>query len=284
MFPSYAAPRSRRNRQTERDAPAPDAANRAPTNETSPTISTLPSADVDARRMKPSARAMVICTTKVMMTATPAAAANQSQRCDAGAKTSTAIASTRAMLHGRTSPWLRAIRPTMPRRSCGALPALCTMPVLPLMRRPIGPAIHCAGCRPRTRIRWKLTRGIRVAHLLSLSPAPESDAPLPALELLSHQVTALAATPAVLVSAPTADVIIVDARRDLAQAKSLCKILRTAGHVAPILLVATEGGLAAISPDWGVDDLVLAGAGPAEIDARIRLLTARSVAEQETSR
>jgi len=123
-----------------------------------------------------------------------------------------------------------------------------------------------------------------VAHLLSLSPAPESDAPLPALELLSHQVTALAATPAVLVSAPTADVIIVDARRDLAQAKSLCKILRTAGHVAPILLVATEGGLAAISPDWGVDDLVLAGAGPAEIDARIRLLTARSVAEQETSR
>lgn len=123
-----------------------------------------------------------------------------------------------------------------------------------------------------------------MAHLLSLSSAPESDAPLPALELLSHQVTALAATPAMLVSAPAADVIIVDARRDLAQAKSLCKILRTAGHVAPVLLVATEGGLAAISPDWGIDDLVLPGAGPAEVDARIRLLTARTVTEQETTR
>ena len=40
----------------------------------------------------------------------------------------------------------------------------------------------------------------------------------------------------------------------------------------PLLLVVTEGGLAAITGDWGVSDLILDKAGPAEFDARIRLL------------
>ena len=35
--------------------------------------------------------------------------------------------------------------------------------------------------------------------------------------------------------------------------------------------MVTEGGLAAISSEWGADDILLDGAGPAEIDARIRL-------------
>ena len=58
---------------------------------------------------------------------------------------------------------------------------------------------------------------------------------------------------------------------DLASAKSLCKILNTTGLDAPLLLVVTEGGLTAVSTDWGVDDVVLVTAGPAEVDARIRL-------------
>jgi DNA-binding response OmpR family regulator len=40
--------------------------------------------------------------------------------------------------------------------------------------------------------------------------------------------------------------------------------------------VVTEGGLAGISAEWGADDIILEGAGPAEIDARIRLNIARS--------
>jgi DNA-binding response OmpR family regulator len=38
-----------------------------------------------------------------------------------------------------------------------------------------------------------------------------------------------------------------------------------------MFLVLSEGGLAAISSDWGADDFLLDTAGPAEIDARIRL-------------
>ncbi|MFL6154909.1 MAG: winged helix-turn-helix domain-containing protein, partial [Marmoricola sp.] len=33
----------------------------------------------------------------------------------------------------------------------------------------------------------------------------------------------------------------------------------------------TEGGLAVVAADWGIDDVLLVTAGPAEIDARIRL-------------
>ncbi|MGH6654878.1 MAG: winged helix-turn-helix domain-containing protein, partial [Actinocrinis sp.] len=37
----------------------------------------------------------------------------------------------------------------------------------------------------------------------------------------------------------------------------------------------TEGGLIAVSPEWAVDDFVLDTAGPAELDARLRLAVQR---------
>lgn len=123
-----------------------------------------------------------------------------------------------------------------------------------------------------------------MAHLLVLSSAPESDAPLPALELLSHRVNQIAASPAQLVGAPSTDLIVVDARGDLVSAKSLCRILHTTGIDSPLLLVTTEGGLTAVSPDWGVDDIVLTDAGPAEIDARIRLMLGRKDEDPSTTR
>ncbi len=123
-----------------------------------------------------------------------------------------------------------------------------------------------------------------MAHLLVLSSTPDTDAVLPALDLLSHRTTRIPASPAQLVSAPQADVIVVDARTDLAGAKSLCRILTTTGIDTPLLLVTTEGGLAAVTPEWGVDDIVLTAAGPAEVDARIRLLLGRTKAEPATTR
>jgi DNA-binding response OmpR family regulator len=38
-----------------------------------------------------------------------------------------------------------------------------------------------------------------------------------------------------------------------------------------MLAVVTDAGLIALAADWGIDDLVLATAGPAEIEARLRL-------------
>ncbi|MDQ1532040.1 MAG: hypothetical protein QOE37_2145, partial [Microbacteriaceae bacterium] len=104
---------------------------------------------------------------------------------------------------------------------------------------------------------------------------------LPALNLLGHKVRAIPAEPAQLISAPSSDVILVDARNDLASAKSLCKILTTTGITVPLILILTEGGLTAVSADWGVNDVVLESAGPAEVDARIRLAIGR-LAQSDT--
>jgi DNA-binding response OmpR family regulator len=122
-----------------------------------------------------------------------------------------------------------------------------------------------------------------VAQLLILTSAVDNEV-LPALGLLSHRTRQIPASPASLISAPTCDLIFVDARQDLASAKSLCKILRTTGLNVPLMLILTEGGLTAVSPDWGVDDVVLESAGPAEVDARIRLVIGRSVEDKSSSK
>ena len=122
-----------------------------------------------------------------------------------------------------------------------------------------------------------------MAQLLILSSAADSDA-LPALNLLSHRVRTIPAEPASLVNAPTSDLVFVDARQDLASAKSLCKILRTTGLAVPLVLVLTEGGLTAVSGDWGIDEVILSTAGPAEVDARIRLVIDRLAKENSVSK
>ncbi|MFM6971629.1 MAG: DNA-binding response regulator [Rhodoluna sp.] len=113
-----------------------------------------------------------------------------------------------------------------------------------------------------------------MAQLLVLSATADSEV-LPALGLLSHRVRQIPAEPANLVNAPGHDLIFLDARSDLVGAKALAKILVATGISAPLILVVTEGGLAAINAEWGVQDLILEGAGPAEIDARIRLALTR---------
>ncbi|MDJ0338332.1 response regulator transcription factor [Cryobacterium sp. PH31-O1] len=113
-----------------------------------------------------------------------------------------------------------------------------------------------------------------MAQLLILTSAANNDV-LPALALLSHSARLIPAQADQLIKAPDSDLILVDARSNLAAAKSLCQILRTMGSSTPLLLVITEGGLAAVSPDWGVDDVILDTAGPAEVDARIRLNAGR---------
>jgi DNA-binding response OmpR family regulator len=113
-----------------------------------------------------------------------------------------------------------------------------------------------------------------MAQLLILTSQVNSDV-LPALGLLSHRVRRIPAEPAALVGAPPADIILIDARADLVAAKSLCKILTTTGAGSPIIAVLTEGGLTAINAEWGIDDVLLDSAGPAEVDARIRLAIGR---------
>ena len=115
-----------------------------------------------------------------------------------------------------------------------------------------------------------------MSQLLLLTNALQPSAEvLPALGLLMHSVRVAPAEASALLEASPADALLVDGRRDLPHARSLCRIIRTTGVDCPVLLVTTEGGLTAVTSDWGVDDVLLDTAGPAEVEARLRLSIGR---------
>ena len=116
--------------------------------------------------------------------------------------------------------------------------------------------------------------------LLTNALAPSAEV-LPALGLLSHHVRILPAEPSALVDAPPADAVLLDARRDLAAARSLCRVLKATGMSVPLVVVLTEGGLAGLTAEWGVDEVLLDSAGPAEVEARLRLAAGRLEVERE---
>ena len=110
--------------------------------------------------------------------------------------------------------------------------------------------------------------------LLTNALQPSADV-LPALALLPHQVRILPAEPTVLLEAPDCDAVLVDGRHDLASVRSLCRLIRTTGVDVPVILIVTEGGLTVVAADWGVDDVCSTNAGPAEVEARLRLSAGR---------
>ena len=120
-----------------------------------------------------------------------------------------------------------------------------------------------------------------MAKILMLTNSTGASADvLPALGLLQHDVRILPAEASVLVDAPITDCIIIDARRELPTAKSFTKLITTTGVSTPLIIVTTEGGLSAINADWGIADVILDTAGPAEVDARIRIVIGKDAIEQ----
>ncbi|WP_062070294.1 response regulator transcription factor [Demequina sediminicola] len=116
-----------------------------------------------------------------------------------------------------------------------------------------------------------------MADLLVLTSSTDGETEvLPALGLLGHRVRTLPPNPTAMLDAFDADILVVDGRHDLAQARSDCKLVQVTGVTVPLLLVLTEGGLSIVNADWGADDVILADAVPAELEARIRLLMGRA--------
>ena len=98
-----------------------------------------------------------------------------------------------------------------------------------------------------------------MSDLLLITGCSEPSAEvLPALGLLLHPVRVLPADASALVEAPPADAVLVDARRDLRAREELCRLLRTTGLDCPLFAIVTEGGLAAVTAEWGVDDVISA--------------------------
>jgi DNA-binding response OmpR family regulator len=115
-----------------------------------------------------------------------------------------------------------------------------------------------------------------MASLLMLTTSLESSVQvLPGLALLPHQVRVLPAEASALLEAPDCDAVLVDGRHELAQVRALTQLIRTTGTDVPVILILTEGGLAVVTADWGVDDVVLSSVSPAEFEARLRLAIGR---------
>ena len=120
-----------------------------------------------------------------------------------------------------------------------------------------------------------------MAKILMLTNSSQGSADLlPALGLLQHDVRILPAEASVLVQAPITDCIFIDARRDLPAVKSFTKLITATGVSTPLVIITTEGGLTAINADWGIADVILDTAGPAEVDARIRIAIGKDAIEQ----
>lgn len=116
-----------------------------------------------------------------------------------------------------------------------------------------------------------------MARVLAVSPdamSTPSEPVVATLGLLAHTVTEMPPDASIVTQAQQADLVVLDGRSDLASSRQMCRLLAAAGSGVPILLVLSESGFAAINQDWGVTDIVVANAGPAEFDARIRLAIA----------
>jgi len=112
-------------------------------------------------------------------------------------------------------------------------------------------------------------------QLLLLTAEPETDCVLPALALLEHSVHAAQLDASALLGVGSCDLVLMDARVDPVGARTWCQLLGSTAVRVPVVAVVTEGNLVAVSPEWCLDDVLLSDAGPAEIDARLRLSVGR---------
>jgi DNA-binding response OmpR family regulator len=118
--------------------------------------------------------------------------------------------------------------------------------------------------------------GSSLSNVLLLTSGREPPADiLPSLSLLPHGVRVAPAAAEHIGTSPAPDAILVDARRDLVLARRLLLALRASANNAPVIAIVTDGGWAAVSADWGADDLLLHTAGPGEVEARLRLAIGR---------
>ncbi len=112
-------------------------------------------------------------------------------------------------------------------------------------------------------------------QLLCLADQDPADA-LPGVELLAHE---LRAAPLSIEPSPSlaarSDAVLIDGTQHPRLARSAGQALASS-TATPVLLVIAESTLTAVTTEWGVDDVLLPTASPAEIDLRLRLACERA--------
>lgn len=114
-------------------------------------------------------------------------------------------------------------------------------------------------------------------HLLVLTDRPGGGKSLlPALEYLDHSLQDAPLASGSLLGLGSCDVVVVDGTQDLREAAGACRAASVHELDKPVLVVMSEGGLAALKSTWGFDDWLLPFASPAEIETRLRLVRERA--------
>ena len=107
---------------------------------------------------------------------------------------------------------------------------------------------------------------------------------VPSLSLLSHRVQLFPLDTAHKVLEDQGfDLVILDARTALVQARHSAQLLRASGLQLPLIALLNEGGMAAVASSWQVDDIVSDQASPSEMDARLRLAIVSEAEPQDDS-
>ncbi len=103
---------------------------------------------------------------------------------------------------------------------------------------------------------------------------------LPALEYLDHTMQDAPMESHSLLGLGGSDIVLVDATQDLRQAAGATRAVSLHELDKPVLVVMSEGGLAALKATWGFEDWLLPQASPAELETRLRLVSERSAARR----
>ena len=120
-------------------------------------------------------------------------------------------------------------------------------------------------------------------HLLVLTDRPGGAMSLlPALEYLDHDVQAAPLVPESLAGLSSCAAVIVDATQDLRAATGACRAASVHELERAVVVVISEGALAAVKPTWGFDDWVLPQAAPGELETRLRLTSERRASGRST--
>ncbi len=102
---------------------------------------------------------------------------------------------------------------------------------------------------------------------------------LPSLEYLDHTLQDAPLSTTSVGGIGDCDLVLVDATIDLREAAASARAVAVHDLARPVLVVISEGGLAALKASWGFDDWLLPHASPAEVETRLRLVMDRAAAD-----
>jgi len=111
--------------------------------------------------------------------------------------------------------------------------------------------------------------------VLLLTDEDDFESALPALKSFTQTVQRGPLTDGIDGHRDTADVAIIDARTDLAAARTVCRRLTSDAPALAVVAVVALADFAAVEVDWHCDDVLLPAARTDELQARLRLAITR---------